>query len=96
MPPNPGAPQAPAPALLETNQQFIEAYMVGLNHEMSRELLWRGYPTSRTGTYFRQFWDVRGRVAPSTPAEQDGLEERLDELERLLEEAEGRAYASRR
>jgi hypothetical protein len=28
--------------------------------------------------------------------EQDGLEERLDELEGLLEEAEGRAYASRR
>jgi hypothetical protein len=28
-------------ALLETNQPFIEAYMAGLNHEMSRELLWR-------------------------------------------------------
>jgi hypothetical protein len=60
-------------ALLETNQQFIEAYMVGLNHEMSRELLWRGYPTDRRGTYFRQFWDVRGRIQPSTPAERDRL-----------------------
>jgi hypothetical protein len=60
-------------ALLETNQKFIEAYMVGLNHEMSRELLWREYPTDRTGTYFRQFWDVRGRIPPSTPAARDTL-----------------------
>lgn len=44
--------------LLETNQKFIEAYMVGLNHEFSRELLWREYPTDMMGSYFRQFWDV--------------------------------------
>ena len=30
--------------LLETNQRFIESYMVGVNHELSRELLWREYP----------------------------------------------------
>lgn len=45
-------------ALLETNQAFIEAYMLGVNHEMARELYWREYPTDRRGTYFRQFWDV--------------------------------------
>jgi hypothetical protein len=45
--------------LLQTNQRFIEAYMVGLNHEFARELLWRGYPTDQRGTPFRQFWDVR-------------------------------------
>jgi hypothetical protein len=43
--------------LLETNQRFIEAYFVGLNHEFARELLWREYPTDQRGTYFRQFWD---------------------------------------
>ncbi|WP_284035458.1 hypothetical protein [Neobacillus sp. 114] len=48
--------------LLETNPRFIEAFMVGLNHEMSRELLWRRYPTDQRGTYFRQFWDARGRI----------------------------------
>jgi hypothetical protein len=42
--------------------------MVGLNHEMSRELLWRGYPTDQRGTYFRQFWDVRG--GPPASAEE--------------------------
>jgi hypothetical protein len=45
-------------SLLETNQPFIEAYMVGLNHEFARELLWREYPTDQRGSYFRQFWDV--------------------------------------
>lgn len=47
-------------SLLETNQAFIEAYMVGLNHEFARELLWREYVTDQRGSYFRQFWDVTG------------------------------------
>src|SRR5262249_15206818 len=46
-------------SLLETNQPFIEAYMVGLNHEFARELLWREYPTDQRGGYFRQFWEAR-------------------------------------
>lgn len=47
-------------SLLETNQKFIEAYMVGLNHEFARELLWREYPTDQRGSYFRQFWEIKG------------------------------------
>ena len=49
-------------SLLATNQKFIEAFMIGLNHEMNRELLWNGYPTDQRGTYFQQFWDFRGWV----------------------------------
>jgi hypothetical protein len=49
--------------LLETNQRFIEAYMVGLNHELARELLWREFPTDQRGSYFRQFWDPSGFYA---------------------------------
>ena len=41
---------------LQTNRPFVEAYMVGLNHEMGRELLWRGFPTDQRGTYFNHFW----------------------------------------
>ncbi|MEP6734978.1 MAG: hypothetical protein ABJA70_05635 [Chryseolinea sp.] len=52
-------------SLLKTNSKFIESYMVGLNHEMGRELLWREYPTDERGSYFRQFWDVSGIIAPS-------------------------------
>lgn len=43
--------------LLETNPGFVESFLVGLNNEMGRELLWRNYPTDQRGTYFRQFWD---------------------------------------
>ena len=50
-----------------TNDAFIEAYMVGLNHEMARELLWNDYPTDQRGSYFRQFWDPSGSVARPTP-----------------------------
>jgi hypothetical protein len=62
--------------LLETNPRFIEAYMVGLNHEMARELLWREYPTDQRGSCFRQFWDVRGRIpAPRTAADVEQLKD---------------------
>lgn len=61
--------------LLENNQKFIEAYMVGINHEMSRELLWREFPTDQRGTYFRQFWDVSSVIAPQpeTPSFKESL-----------------------
>jgi hypothetical protein len=57
--------EADGVALLETTPRVIEAYMAGLNHELSRELLWREYPASLSGTAFRQFWDVSGQ--PGTP-----------------------------
>jgi len=60
-------------ALLTTNPAFIEAYMVGLNHEMSRELLWREFPTDQRGTYFHHFWDPRSRVPPPTDEDIDAL-----------------------
>ena len=53
-------------SLLRTNQKFIESYLVGLNFEMGREMLWREYPTDMRGSYFRQFWDTRGFVTPAT------------------------------
>ena len=60
----PGLAQVPANSagLVTTNQRFVEAYMLGLNHEMSRELLWREYPTDQRATYFRHFWDLSGFV----------------------------------
>jgi hypothetical protein len=43
---------------LATNRRFVEAYLVGLNHELGRELLWRGFPTDQRGTWFRHFWGL--------------------------------------
>jgi hypothetical protein len=44
--------------LLGTNPDFVESFLVGLNAEMSHELLWRNYPTDQRSTYFHQFWDT--------------------------------------
>ena len=38
--------------------------MVGLNQEMTRELLWNEFPVDQRATYFRQFWDISGIVPP--------------------------------
>ena len=47
---------------------------LGLSYEMGRELLFHEYPTDQRGTYFPQFWDVRGALTPSlVPADPAGL-----------------------
>ena len=51
--------------LLETNPRFVEAFLVGLNEELARELLWREYPAYRTGTFFQTFW---GAIRDGAPA----------------------------
>jgi hypothetical protein len=55
----PGLQHVPADtvALLQTNTRFIEAFMLGLNVEMTRELVWRDFPlVHELGTYFERFW----------------------------------------
>ena len=64
--------------LAVTNQRFVEAYMAGLNHEMTRELLWNEFPTDQRGTYFRQFWDIAGHIL------EDGSKLPPDELRDIL------------
>jgi len=55
----PGIDEVPPDSvtLLETNPRFVEALLVGLNHEMNHELVWRTYPTDQRGTSFQRFWD---------------------------------------
>lgn len=55
--------------LLQANPEFIEAFMVGLNHEMAREMSWRGFPVDQRGTFFQTFWDRRGSGSASTAAD---------------------------
>jgi hypothetical protein len=71
--------------LLLTNPKFVEAYMVGLNHEMGRELLWREYPTDQRGSYFRQFWDVRGFVPPQGTTDDKAFRESLKDIKCIHE-----------
>ena len=54
----PGVEDIPTDTILlvATNPRFVESFLVGGNHEMNRELLWRGFPTDQRGTPFRKFW----------------------------------------
>jgi len=54
--------------LLVPDEEFIEAYMVGLNFEMARQLLFNSFPTDQRGSYFRQFWDISGHLPAPTDA----------------------------
>jgi hypothetical protein len=55
----PGLDRVPVNTVSEiaVNSRFVEAYMVGLNHEMARELLWREFPADLRETCFRRFWE---------------------------------------
>jgi len=54
----PGLGSIPAEgvALVETNEAFVEAFLLGANQELNYELLWRGLPSDRKATAFRRFW----------------------------------------
>ena len=80
--PNVGLIPPDSISLLETNQPFIEGYMVGINHEFARELLWREYPTDQRGSYFRQFWDVTG-YKDTEGLSADQLREKLYDIPKL-------------
>ncbi|MBM6583139.1 hypothetical protein ILT44_23335 [Microvirga sp. BT689] len=46
-------------SLFVTNARFVEAFLVGANYEMARELRWRRYPTDLMGTSFARFWPTQ-------------------------------------
>jgi len=71
-------------SLMVRNQPFIEAYMVGLNHEFARELLWREYPTDQRPSSFRQFWDV-SHVANVQNLDPKVFEESLRDIVKIHE-----------
>ena len=72
----PGIDTLPADTttLVESNRTFISSFLVGMNHELARELLWREYPTDQRGTYSRQFWAHRNTADPT---DQDDLQHPL-------------------
>ena len=72
--------------LVESNRTFISGFLVGMNHELARELLWREYPTDQRGTYSRQFWAHRNT---GDPTDQYDLQHRLHEAPDLTLEGLG-------
>jgi hypothetical protein len=67
----PGAEDIPTDSIvaLRTNPGFVEAFLVGINHAMARELAWRRYPLEPTATMFRRFWSAApGAADTALPA----------------------------
>ena len=59
-------------AMFDSDRSFVEAFLVGLNHEMAREMLWREFPTNLKSTFFSHFWDKSDApVTPETPNARD-------------------------
>lgn len=46
--------------LTRVNQSFVEAFLLGVNHELGREFLWREFPCDLRETWARTFWDSAG------------------------------------
>jgi len=70
------APESVGAAVVE--QPFVEAFLLGANHELARELLWREYPAELTGTFLSTFWDSvdgsgGGDIAPIDAWEPEAL-----------------------
>jgi hypothetical protein len=74
----PGLGEVPADTALalRTNSSFVQAFMIGLNHEFGRELLWREFPTPLTTTFFQRFWDHA--IDPAAPVDLDPLADWAD------------------
>jgi hypothetical protein len=64
----PGAEAIPLDSvvLVRANGAFVEAFLVGLNHALAQELVWRRYPLDRDATMFDQFWAMHGEP-PAKP-----------------------------
>jgi len=58
--------------VVKENRAFVEAFLVGANHEMNNELRWREFPTDMRGTIFRRFWD---RKRPPNDPQGDDIPE---------------------
>jgi hypothetical protein len=65
----PGLSSFPDEAItvLGADTAVIEAILGGANHELSRELLWRGVPALHTATFFARFWDRRDATGNPLP-----------------------------
>ena len=48
--------------VLQTNSRFVEAFLIGVNTEFARELVWRGFPTDGRATSFRSFWTTESEL----------------------------------
>jgi hypothetical protein len=77
---------------LGIDQRYVEAFMLGLNHEMMRELLWRGYPTDQRGTVFSRFWG--STISPFAEVDESDKARVIKNIHLWSDEKLGKNYPS--
>lgn len=75
--------------LVAANPHFIGALLVGANHEMWRELLWRGYPVAPTATFFHRFWNYTDEPRRNDVGEFAGWKQPLSIAENMARDTTG-------
>lgn len=55
--PGVGAVPTDSVALASVDDAFVEAFLLGVNEELARELVWREAPINPRDTWMRRFWD---------------------------------------
>jgi hypothetical protein len=59
--------------VVESNDAFVESFLVGANQELHHELLWRGLPADPGATAFRRFWAHAGAPADASADDIDDI-----------------------
>lgn len=86
----PGAANIPpnTAVVLQTDPEAIAAYMVGVNNAAGQLFNWRGVPSDRRATYFRQFWGSSAAPDLTAPIaawlSTDGLDSHVAPAELVL------------
>jgi hypothetical protein len=75
--------------LVAANPAFIGALLVGANHELGRELLWRDYPVAPGATFFHRFWNYVGEPPRTDIGELAGWKQGLSVTENMARDTEG-------
>jgi hypothetical protein len=65
--------------LLEINEEFVAAFLIGANHEWSREALWREFPADLSATAFASLFDRPGD--PPAPGADTDLNTELADVD---------------
>jgi hypothetical protein len=65
--PGAGSLRANRVRLLAVDPVIVAAILIGANHELARELLWRDYPVDLRATFFHRFWEYVDETRTDLP-----------------------------
>ncbi len=75
--------------LVAANPAFVGTVLVGANHELERELLWRDYPVAPGATFFHRFWNYVGDPPRTDIGELASWKQHLSVTENMARDTAG-------